>query len=493
MVHPLGIEWHSNRLVCIDRDAEGGPIHVRHTFHAEVPSQEGEEAFVLLLSRELKERGMSPRDAVVTVPREDVVVRRLELPNVPDEDLYALVEMQLATVSAMPVDQIVFDYIPCGSSQDGESRYVLSAAITHTTLAAICVVLSKAGLTVQSIGVSTLDLLTGCLGKGVFNSATVPALLAWHRSGRFEAVAYDHSGPLLIHAAELWDPDEAPNDRLLSAELNRTFVLCQQSLHEQPIATVHLIGDFDEAVRGILTTHSDIALNFIAIEDLVDCESEDHERALNNLPAVLAGIETADKFNRFDFLHPRKPKPKPDRRRLYLASAAAGLLLMCVGLYAYVAVSSGDLQAEIDRLNLDISDVDAVLKRGEPTITSVETIDVWREDEVNWLFELSRLAERLPGTDRVYLLDLRINPVGGDALATIQGSGRAKNRRDVEETYQSLSDAGYRVRPKQIDLTRSDPDYPYRFEIDVQVLESDTGADEAVVPGEPATQSVTQS
>jgi hypothetical protein len=83
------------------------------------------------------------------------------------------------------------------------------------------------------------------------------------------------------------------------------------------------------------------------------------------------------------------------------------------------------------------------------------------------LSELDRLNRLLPGTDRVLLLQVHVSPGRTGELARITGTGIARTERDIQELFDALTAAGYRVQPQVSDEYRLDPDYPRKFELDV--------------------------
>ncbi|QDT63630.1 type IV pilus biogenesis protein PilM [Calycomorphotria hydatis] len=475
MANTLGLEWHLDRLTCVAGEADGGRARIHHAF--EVPlsatqSGEDESSPGATLAAMLREKKIASRETIVTLPREDVVMRRLELPNVPDRELFEMLQLQLATVSATPMEELEFDYIAFPPRSADEPRQVLTASCTRQKLELIRNTLEQAGLTLERVSVSTLDLLNGLLGSGTLKASEQSALLVWHEQGRLEAIAYDLNGPHLIHAAELDEMDTPGDDRQLLAELSRTLVLYGQVLVNRPLTKIDLVGEFNESMVGELADRTRLNVTHLKSDSYSAGTNSETSGSTSSLPAALSMLANSSTgIPGFNFLEPRRPKPQPDRRKTYAMIAAIAACLAFAAIYSYVSIQHSDLETQIEKLNADIADVDTFLKRGQPILDSTKAVDAWDERSVDWLVELTRLGEQFPGTERVYFLDVRINPAGGDALAVIQGMGRAKTRQDVEWTYQRLSDAGYRVRPKQIDLTRNDPEYPYRFEIDLQLLE----------------------
>jgi hypothetical protein len=75
----------------------------------------------------------SPR-ALVVLPRDAVVVRKLDLPAVPDNELPDLVRLQAATKLATPVDKLVLDFLPLATQPDKAGISVLLLSVEQERL-----------------------------------------------------------------------------------------------------------------------------------------------------------------------------------------------------------------------------------------------------------------------------------------------------------------------------------------------------------------------
>ena len=81
----LSLEW-GEQIVGVEAAVNGESVQVRRSFvldRSEIP--EGTEAGEWL-KESLAELGVSANKAVVSLPRQDVVIRNLELPPVSDEE-----------------------------------------------------------------------------------------------------------------------------------------------------------------------------------------------------------------------------------------------------------------------------------------------------------------------------------------------------------------------------------------------------------------------
>jgi Tfp pilus assembly protein PilN len=186
--------------------------------------------------------------------------------------------------------------------------------------------------------------------------------------------------------------------------------------------------------------------------------------------AAAAGQLEQGAIERLNFLEPRKRTEKPDRRKLHLSLAGAGLAAVLVVAYAMSWLRQSDLQSEIDRLTAQAGETQKLLDRGAPTLTARTAVNTWAGMQAEVVEQLAALDDALPGTDRAYLTDLTFEPGGRDTIGRITGAGAARSRFDVESLNDKLSSKGYRITPTSTQSSNRDPEYPVRFELILTIV-----------------------
>jgi type IV pilus assembly protein PilM len=105
--------------------------------------------------------GFSHKKVVMGVANQRVIVRQLDLPWMPEEDLKASLSFQVQDFLPMPVEQAVLDFFPLEEVVDGVNRSyrgLLVAAARDTVLANVqCA--EKSGLTVTAVDLSSFAVL----------------------------------------------------------------------------------------------------------------------------------------------------------------------------------------------------------------------------------------------------------------------------------------------------------------------------------------------
>ena len=436
------------------------------------------------LKAELSARGLGGRDAAVVLPRSAAVVRRLTVPNVPEEELPDLVRLQAATKVATPLDKLRIDYVPVpGGGAAG--RDVLFASVPAESCDTLAATLKAAGLEPAGVGLSPFA-TAALVGERAAGSALIVAVVG--RSA--EITVLRDGGVSFTHEAELHGDD--PEDRRwLLGEITRSVIAADHQSADRRLDRVFLIGH--EAVVGPLADplrdRYETTPELIVDAGKLGIPVESGDASPAEAAAAL-GQAMSGGLPRLDFLNPRKRVEKPDRRRLRAAVAAGGLGLVVAGAFGWSFFARSTIAGDIAVLEESDRGLDRQIKAGQPLVTSAAAVDGWLGTRTDWADEFAKLGGSLPGTDRAYLTDLTLEPGAKDSGGHVRATGLAKTRGDAEALADTLSGSGYRVSPRPIVQVNRDPEYPIRFELDL-LLPKPTppavaAAGKAIKPASPA-------
>ena len=236
-----------------------------------------------------------------------------------------------------------------------------------------------------------------------------------------------------------------------------------------------------EALEARLKSQVEV-LNPLALVDWEHPPSEelvDTSRFAGVIGALLAQQKAVAPT--IDFLAPRKSvvPQNPKRRRLVIL-AAGGVLAIVVGAASY-AMQISDLNRKLALARTEDSLLTTTVKRGEGVLKSATLIQEWLDGQPQWLDEWDDLRSRMPGTDRLYLTSLRLDPQSGTAQGPGpgqtrgQGRGRikiegfARKQADVMELNQKLvgERVKYEVLPHGTRQAKNDEHYPWKFEVEL--------------------------
>ena len=471
----LAIHWERKRLRVIEASV-GGTLRVSQGFVIDVPEVAGPG----WLREALRKHGVTAKQAIISLPREDAILRQLELPDAPDDELPLLVSFQASTRSTTPLDQLVLDYVLLPRRAGSPQKDVLLASVPRTVVDPIRTTLAEAHIELTSLTIGSFALAELVVrGEALLRQPEGQrSLLVQCDANRLEVVLLGQRGPLSSHIVR--PPlDEAghPVVAKAAADVSRVLVPAQPWLNDGRVDRIWLLGDAD-GWPGLDK----------ALSDRWGCSVE---RFNPHIASLLSGIDSSklpdpaqfahaiglalshcDRLSpAFDLLHPHQPKPQRDPRKLQLAVGTAAALLVIALSAAAIQLTLSSLDNRIAETKKREGDLNLLLKAGQPTLDAAKTIEDWTIRDVNQLKLIADLDGLMQGTERLYVSDYNFGPASGDALAKLIAKGNAKERIDWEQLRRRLVDAKtYRVTPRVLTQSNRDPDYPNRFELDADLI-----------------------
>lgn len=529
----LWIVWHPDRLRLVGMSASSGntnqPEWLLTIEWPEGTTPDRDTAAAGRLIREmLDSRDIKSRQATVIVPRRAAIVRSLQVPPVPENELPELVRLQVESRSVTPADSLVIDFqTGPAAGQSGESggqpasagQTVLAASFPVGQLEQIRSVLAAADLTVERALLGSDCLAAGLdqllrpagqpVGTGGTDGQTLKILVAVEGS-QAEILLVQQGQLLFSHVCQLpWreTPSTELMARSLTAEIRRAAISAHVAF-ETATALVLLGPDSGEGIRLAreLEKTAKVPTVLASAEQLTgrsslpggassagssdtgpsgtgDSAADGHAAASYREAAAAAeridaatGLGAARLAARpvplpVDFLHPRRPVVKKDNRRLKRMLVAAAAVLLLGGGWWWLSSYQQELDRQIATLEREIRDLDDVLKRGAPTLSSASEVDGWLSRRRDWLAELTGFAALQPGRDQMYFDRVLLTPRTLTGPARLRATGYARTRADVEDLQQRLAGEGYQIQPQPVRRSDRSGSYPWRFELDLAVPE----------------------
>ncbi|WP_437186827.1 hypothetical protein SH668x_000191 [Planctomicrobium sp. SH668] len=470
MSESLILEWSRDSLsALVAVDGAKGNIRAVATLnsidHADpliAVSQAGES-----LRAWLARENLTAEKLTVVIPRDEIVIRRMDVPQAPIDELPDLVRFQAATRTSAPIDTLVLDFLPLPSH--GEGQDVIACTIDRDLLLRLQAVCTAAKLNLTRVLISPLtlgELVRSTVGPDL--GVERPDLVVYQVDRRIELSIFDHGTLVFSHATQLQVSSEgqSTSDRLkiLKSDLARSLVALSQTRPDTNVSRCfYVAGEPDSTVIALLEHQFPNHTVRVDARDLFTGVSTQGYEAL-------AGALVTPKDNRLqlDLLHPRKKREVPDRRKLYAAIAGSILLLGIVTVMTLFYSRKGTLEESIESLRADVNERKEDIRKGKPRSDAFDRLARWDESNSNPFPLWNELKSHLPGTNRLYFLDLKLVPLTGEYVVRFVGKGHAKARTDVDSLSQALSDAGYRVVPATPTSTARDPDYPWEFNLNVE-------------------------
>lgn len=477
----LALDWEHGQVCGLDAEVTTSGVRVRKAFtliwpDGKSPTTDAPAAGGWL-AEQFRALGLTAKSVLVTLPREDAVVRVLEVPNVPDAELPNVVRFQAAAKSARSLDTMLLDFMPLPRRDGVAGREVLVATIGREVLDPLKLVLSRTGCELAGVSLTAPAMaeLIARLEQSAPSPLSVELSIILHEQLVEISLLRDRA-LLLTHAARLPDDATSPDreQQAVVAEVNRSLVALKRQHPELTLSRTWLWGEPESlhGLAGVLRKRFGCDVN---VEDPLvlpgltfDSHGPISSHALFTGPVGLLFGQSSRRAEPLDFLHPRQPVVPRDLKRLYgtVGSAAAALLLISAVGWRWYTVGSMESETTSHRKASDQLKIE--LDGSAAMVKNANSVGKWNDQRVAWLDRLFELSDAMEGTDRRYLTKLNCQPGAAGVVGVVRGDGFAKERDDIDDLSTKLSGhQGVTVTPHKVDRPGTDGDYPWKFDLDV--------------------------
>jgi Tfp pilus assembly PilM family ATPase len=480
----LALDWEPGRLFAIDAQTQIGGIRVRHAaeliWPTEMDPQADTQSAGKWLKSALRDAGFSATQVLLSLPREDVVVRQLDLPDAPANEVPDMVRLQAATKSTVPLDQLLLDYLPLPSDTDSDGQQVLMTTVPEAQIAPVKQILEAAGLELMSIGISPVFVaeLAMRAQRQMEGSADHLSLLVSRHNQRVEISMMRQGHLLFSHSTQVHGGDASSDDRAIVAEINRARLSLQGILEGTEIARVWVLGAENETaglcdlIRERLECDVQPLDPFDSIDAKGKALADLEQRSGFSSPIGMLLSHGGGAIPSVDFLNPRRKQIPRDTRKLKAALAAAAVFLVAATGYGWYWNALAGLDAQIESARKIHAKLNTTIQQGQPTLQAAAQVDDWNRHNINWLDTMTQFnhlftnlnrdgsaedGRATRNSHRIYLTELHFSASGQTSQGQIKAKGFSKLDDDVNQLRDDLSDQNYRVSPPKIGWSRSDP------------------------------------
>ncbi|MDA1163149.1 MAG: pilus assembly protein PilM [Planctomycetota bacterium] len=475
----LAIDLEPRRICGVEGTVERGSVKIRKSFSLPVPesiSVDDPQGLGEWLKGELRRKRVSAGQVCVSLPREAVIVRHIEAPDVSDDELPDLVRYQAAAKSTIPLDHLTLDFLPLPRRTDATVRDVLVATVHQDRVKRLRTIATAAGLELKSVGVSsvaTAALVALEEQRVTHEEGEVSVVIAQH-GDRVEISILGGAELHFTHSTQVLPGDSQQSPIL--AEISRALVALQKRLPASKAVRCWLIGSPDEnaklgdAVRERFQCEIRQLDPFRAQGVVLDCSPVDDPHGAFGGPIGQLVSQSMAVSCVIDFLSPRRPTAKKDYSRIRKLAAVAAAAVLFGAMFGYRSYAVASLKKQVDSTEKDEKDQLALLKELAPQVKVADAVGDWAAGRVNWLKEADSLAQAVDGTDRHYLTKIQFGEGTRNELGTVTASGHAKERFDIEGLNAGLMQRpDLEVNAKPIKKSGRDGDYPQQFDLDLKI------------------------
>ncbi|MCP4245451.1 MAG: pilus assembly protein PilM [bacterium] len=455
----LSVDWDPRELRLVHARIRKEQVCIDDVLSVKMPDNidlTSAEQLGQLLRQVLHHERIRCNHVIVDIPRDQVVLNTLTLPNVAVGDMAGMVELQIAKGLPFPVSEAVVDFAVPPDDDGGDQYDVPVGAVRKEVVAFYEQVCHNAGLKLERIGL-----------RPYANKVAIGALLAGQTP---ERVLIVDVGPTLTEidvlrrgqlvfsraASVFVPPDIGKAVPLSSVDVARSGVISLPDEDEGEVEAevIPFDAEIETGHRDLTAVVTDLMVEVTrSIEayrgtDLgaeMDCVvvaggtgieerlAEAMQRRFGvhtetyNPTAILDGDRDrgaeAVGFSaalglvlghagegrlHFDFLHPKKQEA-PGRAQLKKVPLVAAVVAVFV-LFGGVLYTKGPAKkfAQIRALEEEIADTKARIKDNQPFIRMVGAAEKFEAEQIVWVDEMRSLVALLPDNKKVVLEQLHM-------------------------------------------------------------------------------------
>ncbi len=503
----VAVDWDARdvRVVSFRARAEG--IDLLKAVSVPIPanvSVSDAESLGAFLRQVLRQAKISAKQALLTVPRDRVVLNPLSFPPTPAEELAAMVRFQVAKELPFAADRATIDFIVNGAFDAKAPCELLVAAVRNEEIAYYRDVGREAGLSVQDIGlrphgnlvaisasgseVSSGTLLIVEVGPGLTEIDVVrDGVLAFSRAasvsladlwaGRQDRVEDSR----IVSTAVREHPRDDATKRAVDAvlmEVTRSYEAYRATDPSLRVERVIVAGasGIEAELAESLSSRFGVRGELYAPGQALSL-TEKRSRELRGFSAVLglAMGHGGHGLAHFDFLHPKRPSSKRSRRmKKAPVAAAAAVLFIAAGVAGRINYVNPELR-EADRLRKEVSirkkEAEAVRKFK----AKVDAIGDWQRSEQCWPEVLGRLTEAFPPSQEAYATRVifetrKPRRKSRLSVSSVQIQLRTESSTSVNVLSERMRELGFaNVTPGNTARTTSSDGYRYDTKLDAVI------------------------
>lgn len=505
--YTLCIDWDERSLRIVDARIGRSGVRVRKAVHVPVPGDVGirdPASMGAFLQRTLAEHRIRTRRAIVAIPRQDVVLNLMPLPQGSMDELAQMVDVQAAKELPFARDQAVIDFAIAGEqpAAAGAMCDIWVAAVRTAVVDRYRQTVTSAGLKLERIGLRPYANLAALDPVRVANGQTLVVDIGPYmteidvvREGR---LAYSRAASVSIPLEGL---DKLPERSTAEPEMGTGEgmipLIDDRVLRPGPMETLLIeVSRTIEAYRATApgTTIDRIMLagtgsisrevvdrfeeRFSVLTDIYEAPSSlgwrqswENSAAPFSAAIGLALSSLTDEVLRFDLLHPKGPEAgqRVRRRQRPVLVATIALFVAAAGVLAYQPFQAkksevAGLKKRVDYMNED-------QEARQELIKQVTDAKDWHNKNVIWIDQLKVLSEVFPPNQECYITKIDFTDKG-----KITVDLAAKNKEiatNLVDQVVAIQDKKgkpiFRARPGNKATDNSDPDYPIKDEVIIEL------------------------
>src|SRR5436190_7734844 len=248
MADLLALEWDHDQICGVYAQISTGRVRVKRCFVLRRPvvAVAGSGALPIdWLKSQLTAPGISGGDVLVALPRDEAVVKRMDLPETSDDELPVLVRFQAGAKSSVPLTDLSLDFIPLPRRNEIPGREVLMATVPQQTITEIRTLCETAGLKLQTLGLTPAAVaeLVARAETAHSDDRLGASLVVARHGNRLEISVLRRSHLLFAHSARLSVDESGADPQTIVSEVSRSLVALRGAISDVKIERVWTLLD----------------------------------------------------------------------------------------------------------------------------------------------------------------------------------------------------------------------------------------------------------
>lgn len=480
------VDFDSRQIRIVHAEHVGGRMRVLKLHQLSMPPEtdlSNAQMIGEILGRGIRELGLSGTGVLMSVARGQAVLKPLTLPaSTPRHELPAMVQFQMEKELPFRPEEAVIDFTVAEHfdavasaelSPSGDGVSLLVSAVRLPVVDYHRRIAEAAGIKLTRLGLrpyASIQCVDACTLRA--QSETIAVVHVTHDETEINvlldgSLTFSRSAVVTVLPPKTGsDPAIKETVDALATEVARSLQSYQAVQGGKKVDAILVAGG--TGIESRLAAH-------LAQRLLIKCEifhpgptlgvHSDAPETSAFIAALGLAVGHCSKILPFDFLAPKRPIVRRDRKKIrrVAAMAVAGILLLTAGV-----AFARHLQAKravIQKLRNDLASATDENKKVKRLEKQVKAFDAWLTDSRNWLDHWAYLSCLFPPSQDAYITNFRVNRSDGSISFIV----KAREAEIITELGKSLNNRGYEFIPGRETATERDP-YGYLHSADFKVI-----------------------
>ncbi|GMV27373.1 MAG: hypothetical protein AMXMBFR58_34040 [Phycisphaerae bacterium] len=362
------------------------------------------------VGEKLRETGTLGAKVMLSLPRGDVVIKRLALPvseNVAQEDVVGAVRLAMSRQLSVPAEASAIDYVPLPGGDAGgdpaasQGMHVTAAALPGDRMDWCRAVARGAGIRLSRIGLRCFGAACVLAEESLRRDGGVMGVVPTGASVEFLVI---ESGQLMLaRAVDIAWPSDDPIEleayaERVAVEAKRTWMSHRSGGSTVESQAVIVLGAGVGAEKLAQSCSAAVERPGVTLLPSGAAAARQEPEPAASVVAASVGLLMEESTGRpgLDFIHPRRAPDRAARRRQLVLG---GVFAAIVGLGTPIVFA----QMELSSLDDELTQVRKVTGARQSELTSMLAEDArlrhlerWTGVKVDWVAHIGALSEQVP-------------------------------------------------------------------------------------------------